>query len=309
MTTARTTTHPTPDDSPNALHQWLQAAQQRHAEQAADVAQGLLQRAAMLPADTVGADAIRLAEHVCLAHLADAALLHRLLQALPEHLAGHPATQARVQRAGWAQALVVGHPPPEPLPDDAGCWGSLHNVALAMAGLDRCAQAEALMAQHEGAALAQGSSPAGRAFAASCHNVAMELRGGPRGDAARDALMLTAAARARRAWGHAGGWLQQERADYELALCHAALGAAEGAAALVHAQACLATCEAHAADAMERFFAHEALARAHHARGDAAALAHQRATMQALLPEITEADGTRAWCAQVLADLPAPPGP
>jgi len=76
-----TPSHPTADDDPNALHQWLRAARQRHAEQAADVAQGLLQRAATLPADADGADAIRLAEHICPAHLADAALPPEITEA------------------------------------------------------------------------------------------------------------------------------------------------------------------------------------------------------------------------------------
>nr|MDH4391380.1 hypothetical protein [Aquabacterium sp.] len=92
--------------------------------------------------------------------------------------------------------------------------------------------------------------------------------------------------------------------EYRLALCHAVAG--HGAAALQHAQLCLAGCAAagSAADAVEHFFAHEALARAHHVAGDGPAAAAARATMAALLSQIDSADGLRAWCAEVLGATP-----
>ena len=43
--------------------------------------------------------------------------------------------------------------------------------------------------------------------------VAQGLSAGPRGDAARDQLMLTAAHLSQRAWAHAGTWLHQQRAE------------------------------------------------------------------------------------------------
>jgi len=55
---------------------------------------------------------------------------------------------------------------------------------------------------------------------------------------------------------------------------------------------------------VEHFFAHEALARAHSAAGDGGAVQAARAQMAALLPQIDEADGLRAWCADTLAALP-----
>ena len=99
--------------------------------------------------------------------------------------------------------------------------------------------------------------------------------------------------------------MQVERADYRLALCHAAAG--QGAEAVEHAQRCLAACVAAGdeADAMEHFFAHEALVRAHRAADDAAAAAAAQQRMQGLLADIPEADGLRAWCADVLSTLPA----
>jgi hypothetical protein len=139
-----------------------------------------------------------------------------------------------------------------------------------------------------------------RACAASANNVALDMRLGPRGDAGRDALMLVAAELARRAWAAVGTWMQVERAEYQLALCHAALG--RGDAALQQAARCLAVCDAEGADAVERFFAHEALAHAHRARGDADAAAQQFDAMRALLPAIAD-DGTREWCAHTLDAL------
>jgi hypothetical protein len=120
--------------------------------------------------------------------------------------------------------------------------------------------------------------------------------------------MLEAAATARRAWARAGGWREVERADYRLALCHAA--ADQGAEAVAHARRCLAGVEAGdpatgtVADAVEHFFAHEALVRAYRAAGDAVAAAVSVQRMHALLPAIAKADGLRDWCAQALADLP-----
>ena len=66
---------------------------------------------------------------------------------------------------------------------------------------------------------------------------AAAARGMPR-DAERDALMLQAAATARRAWASAGNWMHLERAEVRLALCHAAAG--NSAAAVIHAGLCVA---------------------------------------------------------------------
>ena len=274
------------------------------------MAAALAQRAPTLPADAEGGEALRLAEHVLLAHLADVPGLQAFVDALPAALVDAPATAPSLQRLHWALATLAGRP--APAPPDAARWRALQNVVLAMAATCRCSQATALLMADEHAALAQGQSEAGKAFAAAANNVASHLQTGPRGDAARDALMLQAATLARRAWASAGGWMQVERADYRLALCHAVLG--QGAEALAHARQCLAACVAggvaggetagDAANAVEHYFAHEALVRAHHAAGDAQAAAAATRHMHTLLADISEADGLRAWCADVLADLP-----
>jgi hypothetical protein len=291
------------------LAAFLDQAEARHAEQAAATAAGLLARAPGLPATADGARALRLAEHVMLAHLGDAKALASLLASIAPGLAQADATAGAVQRLQWALALVNGNTTAAP-PPDALRWRALQNVVLALAVQQRWAEASALLAADAQAAQAHGAGEAGQAYAASANNVAADLQhngtaaGTPR-HPARDALMLQAATLARQAWGHAGNWRHVERAEYRLALCHATAG--QGAAAVQHAQRCLAGCVAAGAEAdvVEHFFAHEALAHAHHANGDAPAAAAARAAMAALLPQIDTADGLRDWCAEALASTPA----
>lgn len=293
-------------DAALPLRAWLDAAQPAHAGQPAALADALMRRAPALPDDADGADAVRLAEHLFLAHLAasvaDAQGLAAFVERLPAGRAAGGALDQALQRVHWALAVLQGrHEPPL---DDLPRWRSLQNVVLALAARGQAVQAAALLDDETPAGLAAGEGAAGQAFAASCNNVATELQHGPRGDGARDALMLQAAGLARQAWAGAGTWQHVERAEYRLALCHAVLG--QGGAALRHARACLAGCVAAgaAADAVEHFFAHEALARAQLAAGDAAAAAAAAQRMRALLPRIADADGLRDACAAALAGLP-----
>lgn len=288
------------------LRAWLDAAQPRHAEQPREVADGLLARAASLPDDADGAEALRLAEHVLLAHLGDVAGLQRMLDVLPFT----PVLQVARQRTDWVLAALAGRtmavePPP------ALRWRALQNLVLARVCQAQWQPArEALMVpQHE--ALQHPEVDARKAYAATANNVALELREAwPRWQASGNStqaaeaagLMLAAAQLSRQTWAAAGNWLNIERAEYQLALCHAVLG--QGDPALEHAQACLSICEAQGADAVERFFAHEALALAQRAAGDQAAVMAARLAMQHLLGEI-EGDEMQAWCRQSLQALEA----
>ena len=312
---------PLPSTATLPLADWLAQALDSHADSPQAVADGLHERAAALPADDSGAQAVRLAEHLWLGHLADTAGLADWLGRLPPALlaaaapgSGDPSTPApapalaqALARCHWALAALqhAAHAT-APALDDASRWRALQNVVLALAQQGRSPQARSLLLADEDAAAAQGDSDAGRAFAACANNVAGHLHDQAGRDAERDQLMLDAAALSLRAWSRAGTWLHQQRAEYRLALCHAALG--QGQAALAHACRCLQGCQqgdgTQPADAVEHFCAHEALARAHHAAGDAAGRQAAAAQMRALLPAIDEADGLRAWCAQALADLP-----
>lgn len=295
-----------PPSAPLGLSAWLALAQDQHADAPQAVADGLRQRAPTLPDDDDGAQALRLAEHLWLAHLADPAGLAALLVRLPAAvgLADGPVAPA-LARIHWALALLAGGP--LPALGDAQRWRALQNVVLALARQGHADRAERLLLADEAAAALHGSSEAGRAYAATANNVAQDLSIGAGSDAGRDRLMLVAAALSLRAWSVAGTWLHHERAEYRLALCHAALG--QGDAALTHARRCLAACEAgdgrQAADALEHFFAHEALARACRAAGDGPGRQAAVDGLHALLPAIDEADGLRTWCAQVLHDLSA----
>lgn len=323
------------------LPEWLAQAQQGHADAPQAVAAQLLARAARLPADSDGAAAVRLAEHVMLAHLADDAALRTFLAALnpaagaaatrdaagaeAADRAGPAALQAACARARWAAGVMAGIEGLRPTavmvpeaapaaldpapggPPTAERWRVLQNLVLALARQGRLSAAGDWLRAPRQAAIAHPDADARRAYAASTNNVAGDLRAERRGDAPdladRDALMLEAATLARHAWAAAGTWLQVERADYQLALCHAATG--DAAAARHCAAACLARCEAEGADAVERFFGHEALARAEAAAGDTGAFDRQCMQMHDLIQVIADAD-MQAWCRQVLADLPRP---
>jgi len=283
--------HPAKPDA--SLSAFLANAEAGHAAQPAATLRALQARAPALPPKTNTYHTLRLAEHVALAHLGDTAGLAAFAAALPEALGAHADTAAAITRLHWvldtARGMPAGSAPP-----DAVRWHALQNLVLALAWQGRCEAASALLAADEEAARAHGSSDAGVAYAVSANNVALDLQmGGPR-SAAHDALMLRAATIARRAWAHAGTWRHVERAEYRLAWCHAVAG--QGAAAVHHARLCLAGCQAagDAADAVEHFFAHEALARAHSAAGDGGAVQAARAQMAALLPQIDEADELRA---------------
>ncbi|HSW04234.1 hypothetical protein [Aquabacterium sp.] len=291
------------DDPTMSLRDWLDRAQDEHLKAPRAVAEALLARAATLPDDEHGAEAVRLAEHVMLGHLADADSLQRLLDQLPVA----PALAAARQRAAWALATLAGDEAPAELPI-AAQWRGLQNVVLALAGRGRWSDAADALRRPEAQALVHAELDARKAYAATANNVASELRAclPQHGEQAAAhaaphvALMLDAAARARRAWAAAGSWLHIERAEYQLALCHAAAG--QGRTALVHAQSCLSICEAEAADAVERFFAHEALVLAQRAAGEVQAAADHRMQMRALLAEITDPD-MLAWCGQTLEGL------
>jgi len=294
------------------LRHFLDDAQAAHAHRPRAIADELMARASSLPTDETGAEAVRLAEHVMLGHLADADALQRFLLALPRRSASTDGAPAGAAAAVWSEACArvqwalaaLAHDRPAllalPALPDTTRWRALQNVVMALAGTGRTAEASARLARDESEATAHAEPDARRAYAACANNVATELREGPRGDAARDALMLDAARIARRAWAAAGSWLQVERADYQLARCHAVLG--QGREALPYARACHEACVQHGAEADERFFAHEALWHAHRAAADGASAAQERGHMKALLNEIDDAE-MHAWCARVLNDI------
>jgi hypothetical protein len=119
--------------------------------------------------------------------------------------------------------------------------------------------------------------------------MAWELRDrGSARSAGDTAAMLDLAAASRAHWTQAGTWLEVERADYALALCHLSTGLNDQA--LQFAAQCLAACTQNDAPAYEFFFAHEAIARAQHALGDAVARARNVACAEAAFQRLTVSD-------------------
>lgn len=286
------------------IGQFIERAWNDHADDTVGVAARMpLARALLEAAPDKAGDFAALAEHVFIEHLGDAQAMAAWFEVLAPMVKADADAQALLDRARLATALLRG--------DEGGPTGlpvravlRAHAAAAgghAMNG--RPDTARALM--HQAAALARSAAPdelpaAGKALAASYNNLASLLLDQPRGDAMRDGLMIEWAQLAREEWGRVGNWMNAERADYLLAVCHAALG--QGDAALRHAAACLDACVANEADAFERFFAHEAMARASAAARDDAGAAEHQARMQALLAEVDD-EGNRAYAATVLVKL------
>ena len=141
--------------------------------------------------------------------------------------------------------------------------------------------------------------PAVRVLAANSNNIAASLRDlAPLEPAPRE-LMLRAARAARTQWKRAGTWLEVERAEYRLAVCHLAAG--DPVQALRHAELCDCVVRENGSAPLEVFFAAEALCLSARALGDAAAgTAHLAAARQAFdaLPA-----SDQAWCRATLDKL------
>jgi hypothetical protein len=181
-------------------------------------------------------------------------------------------------------------------------------AVLAMASsamLGRLDHAGALAAFDEALHGAQGGlpdgSPALRALAIGGNNLAAALEEKPDRDAAQTAGMLRAAEAGLKYWTLAGGWLEQERADYRLTRC--LLQAGQPAAAVVSARRCRDMCAANDASDFEIFFAHAVLALALRATGDAAGYAASREQAMACYAKVLPDEQT--WCAVELRELGA----
>lgn len=141
-----------------------------------------------------------------------------------------------------------------------------------------------------------------RPLAVACNNMAWELHElGTRRSAEQTEAMLRLAAASREHWSRAGTWLEIERADYALALTHLSAGLHDEA--WRHAAQCLAVCLHHQAPPYELVFAHEAMARVHHARREAGELAHHAQALRAAFERLggDEREGCREVCDAVLA--------
>jgi hypothetical protein len=284
---------------------FLEAAWNEHADRPREVADRL---AASLDAVAAPADVVpfaRLVTHVYGEHLGEwdrgAALL--------ASLRGRPAYDGTAPMEGaiarGIAALRYASGDVDPLAalsrDDA--IAALATASSAFAGLRRFDRAiatydEALDRAAPG--LAEGS-PALRALAVGGNNLAAALEEKPDRDAGEDAAMVEAAEAGLAYWKRAGGWLEEERAEYRLA--QSLIRARRPAEALAAARRCLDVCERHDAPAFERFFAHATIALAASESGDAG-VAHAAREHALAIHEAIPA-GERQWCEGDLAKLQA----
>jgi hypothetical protein len=280
----------------------------RHASEPRAVADALSERAETLPADADGAAAIGLAEHVWLSHLHDAPGLADWLRTVPAAMDDAPEAGAALAKARWAVAQLVPLAGPAPEIAAAARARALQNVWAHRVAQGRAADALAALNDEWPAALADPDTARCRGLAATCNNLAADLRDGRRGDPACDSLMLAAAETSKVLWSRVGTWVHAERAEYQLARCHAALG--HGAQALAHARATHAALHANGqapeADDFEWFYAWEALAWAGAAAADEPTMVEARKRMQSRLAAVSDAE-LRGWCEQSLAEFDARP--
>ncbi|WP_280153405.1 hypothetical protein [Piscinibacter sp. XHJ-5] len=234
---------------------------------------------------------LALAQHVLISHRGDAAAMERCLQRVADMRCDEAALGA-IAAARLAAALMRDTATPAGGVPVAVAIRAHGNAACGHASRGDAAAARALL-QSATALAREDDAPALKALAACHHNLAAQLQEAG-SSPATDELMMHAARESRRVWLQAGTWVNVERADYMLSRCAATLGDLEQA--LAHARSCLAICEANGADAFERFFAHEALARAGDDRS-----AHLQA-LRALLAGIDD-EGDRAYAQSVLDAL------
>lgn len=156
--------------------------------------------------------------------------------------------------------------------------------------------ARAIAAYDEAVKLAAVGLPAGaaaiKALAVAGNNLASALEEKPDRTAAETAGMVAAAEGGLQFWKLAGGWLEEERAEYRLA--NSLMQAGNPAWACNHARRCVEICAANGAPALEQFFAFAALALAQRQQGDAAAFAESR--RQALSHCAQVAPEEKSWC-------------
>jgi hypothetical protein len=275
---------------------FLDAAWDAHAGDPAGVAARLPAAMAMLEREPAQAGAfLQFAEHLLLGHLGDPDALEPWLSFAASIPDAAPALErarlaAHLMRGG---ELLAGAQPAavqvRALGTAANGFATRGDIAIARRMLDTAAS----LARAPGA-----PAEVLRALAAGYNNLATQLLEGRREPEA-DRLMMDTAHASRDTWQEAGTWLNVERAEYLLALCAAAIG--DATQAVGHAEACLSICAAHDADAFERFFGHEALARALLARGDRVAAGARCEAMQTLLPAV--ADDLRAHAQSSLDQL------
>jgi hypothetical protein len=197
----------------------------------------------------------------------------------------HPLADADVQSALRVAAMTLhlgeGHADAADALDAGQAVRAEAGAAALCLGRGQMARAERLLARarERVAALPAPTPQDHRPLAVACNNMTWTLHDlGAQRTPEQTETMLRLAAASREHWSRAGGWLEIERAEYALALTHLSAGLHDDA--WRHAGQCLAVCLHHAAPPFELVYAHEAMARVHHARREAGELAHHAQALQ-----------------------------
>jgi hypothetical protein len=281
---------------------WIDSAWNEHATDPEGVAARLTGVGLGLANDEAAlAQLARLVHHVHGEHLARWQDGRALLSAIAARAASGAGVAADIARfdAGLALAAGDGAPREALLPADRVRVDALTAATLAQHDTPRATTLLRRALAEADALAPPAGDPLHRALAVSGNNLACTLEERAQRSDEERALMILAAEAARGHWEKAGTWLEVERAEYRLARTW--LQAGDAGRALAHAQSCLRIVEAHDAPALERFFAHEALAVAARAASEAAtadcAVAAAGADFEALA-----ADDQR-WCRATLDTL------
>ena len=283
-----------------AFDAFVESAWNDHADDPSGVASRLEASLGLVEDAKHVAPYARLAVHVFGEHLGEWGRGRQLLVRLRERAGSEDAARA-VDRgiatlgyAGGDASALEGLG----VDDRVAALATASSAFAGRGGIDRAldAYAQALRAAAPG--LADGS-PALRALAVGGNNLAAALE--ERADRTdRHTRGMTDAARAALAyWKRAGGWIEEERAEYRLSC--SLLRAGEPHEAAERARRCLAICDLHGASALERFYGTLALAHADRALGDRAS--YQRLRDRARALHASMPDDERDACARDLEAL------
>jgi hypothetical protein len=291
--------------SDTTFDDFVQAGWAEHADHPEKVAVRLERSTALVESPDQFAPYLRLVTHVFGEHLGAwqrAITLIDRLRALPS-FDGSATARAPIDHATAAMHFAAGDATAiEPLSAE-GKSVALATVASAFAARQEFARAidaldRALQAASSG--LPDGST-ALRALAVAGNNLAAALEEKPERNPAETAAMLNAAQAGLTYWRRAGGWLEEERAEYRLA--RSQLQASQALDAVASARRCVAVCRQNAAPAFEQFFAFAVLALAQRSAGDAQGSAASRAEALRLVEQVSPEE--RPWCNAELAELAA----
>jgi hypothetical protein len=290
----------------NEFDAFIESAWETHAEQTREVAERLAASLHRVEQPAQLARYAALVGHVYGEHLgeldAGIALLQRLGATPVGH--GHPEARQAVARHVAALRHVAGVPGALDGLGSAGRVGGRAAAAAIQAGRRSfdAALASYRQALDEAEAGLPADSPAVRALAVGGNNLAAALEEKTDRTPAQTAGMVDAARAALAHWKRAGGWLEEERAEYRLA--HSLLQAGQATAAVESARRCVAVCTRHQAAPFEQVCAHAVLALALHAGGDAAGCAAAGAQARRWFEQVPNDE--RAGCEPELARLDPP---